>query len=64
MNANVIIHINIFKFKSLLHNNNIGSGLISFVASYVIIYTYIDIKIKMGDISEKYLSNSIKVAKS
>ena len=26
------IHINIFKFKSLLHNNNIGSGLISFVA--------------------------------
>ena len=28
----VTIHINIFKFKSLLHNNNIGSGLISFVA--------------------------------
>ena len=26
------IHINIFKFKSLLHINNIGSGLISFVA--------------------------------
>ena len=27
-----MVHINIFKFKSLLHNNNIGSGLISFVA--------------------------------
>ena len=29
-----------------------------------VILSYIDIKIKMGDISEKYLSNSIKVAKS
>ena len=26
------LHINIFKLKSLLHINNIGSGLISFVA--------------------------------
>ena len=27
----MFIHISIFKFKSLLHINNIGSGLISFV---------------------------------